>query len=335
MSSRRKTARGGRFENAGRANVSNFARRLPDKGMAVLERLTSKRSGWWPDLLASWAPSGSPGELRLAIRNGYMNFYSNGQSIARITFGRGGTTPTMHIHEKYVKKISDGGQRYVTLTDKEGRNADGRPVTWGGPEMLKEWVRNSCKHSGKEKRHIESLVQQSPRVIDLEMGLPAFGDRKTALRMDLVSLESTRDDIRLVFWEAKMIGDSRLRSITHQPKVFEQINAYRSYLADPTRKAQVAKAYQQCCGIIHDLYKLASCVGMTHPLDPLIKAAADPSCRLEIEETPRLVVFEDGKPRVEDAWQTHLKVLCHKASVTIIDKSSIGVPLELIPRCGG
>ena len=199
--------------------------------------------------------------MRLAIRNNYMNFYSKGQSIARITFGRGGASPTMRIHEKYVKEFSDGGQRYIKLTDREGRDPDGCLVTWGGPEMLNQWINNSRKYSGREKRHIEFLVQHSPKVIDLEMGLPAFGDRKTSLRMDLVSLEGTPDDIRLVFWEAKMIGDSRLRSRTQQPKVFEQINAYRSYLADPTRKKRVELAYRQCCRIICDIHKLASGLG--------------------------------------------------------------------------
>ena len=313
--------------------MSEFHRRLPDHAMCALKRLSSNRAGWWPDLLACWAPSGSSGDLRLAIRNRSMNFYAKGQSVARITFGQGGKSPTMSIHEKYVNPSSLGGQRYVRLGGEEGRDSDGGPVTWSGPEMLKKWIRNTHEHSGPEKRCIETLVQQSPKVIDLEMGLPAFGGRKSPLRMDLVALEGSRDSIRLVFWEAKMISDVRLRSRKHQPRVFEQIEAYRSYLADPTRREQVAKAYRQCCGILRDIHKLASCNGMTHPLDPLITAAAD-SDRLKVEETPRLVIFEDGNDRDERAWLPHLEVLCSKVSVTIVDKNTIGVPLESIPRCG-
>ena len=314
--------------------MSYFDRRFPVNAMCALKRLSSKRVGWWPDLLSSWAPSGSPGVLRLAIRNGYMNFYSKGQSIARIDFDGHSASPTMHIHEKYVKKHPDGGQIYFTLTDNEGRDEDGRLVPWGGPEMLQKWTENSSKHSGKEKCCIETLVQKSPKVIDLEMGLPAFDDRKSALRMDLVSLEGTSHDIRIVFWEAKMIGDSRLRSETHQPKVFDQIEAYRSYLAETTRKKQVAAAYRNCCLIIRDLHEMASGLEMSHPIDPLIVAAAE-SDDLHVEETSRLIIFEDGKKRDETAWQEHLEVLRRKVSVAIVDESSIGMSIESISRCGG
>ena len=311
--------------------MSNFQRRLPDNGMCALKRLSSNPAGWWPDLLSSWAPSGSPGQLRLAVRNRYMNFYAKGQSIAKITFSQGGSLAAMRIHEKYVNGSSDGGQRYVRLTETEGRDADGCPVPWRGPEMLKRWVQESHCYTSEEKRCIETLVQHSPKVIDLEMGLPAFGNRKSPLRMDLVSLEETPEDIRLVFWEAKMIGNNALVSRTQEPAVLKQIEAYSCYLTDSVRKKQVEEAYRQCCEIICELHKLAKLVGMTLPLDPLIEAAA--ISKLVVEETPRLIVFKYGKKRDETAWQEHLKVLLRKVNVTIVDGSSIGVPLESIPRC--
>ena len=70
---------------------------------------------------------------------------------------------------------------------------------------------------------------------------------------------------------------------------------------------------------------------MPHPLDPLIAAAAK-SDALDVEETPRLVIFEDGKKRDENAWQKHLKVLLGKVNVTIVDKGSLGLPIEAIMR---
>ena len=298
--------------------------------MKELEKLVSSRIGWWPDLLAEWAPSGSLGELRLAVRNGYMNFYSKGQSIAKISFGRGGSSPTMRIHEKYVKESSDGGQRYIKLSGDTGRDPDGRPVDWGGPKMLRAWVRNSRQHSGTEKSCIDALVGVSPKVIDLEMGLPAFGDRKTALRLDMVALEGTPKDIRLVFWEAKMIGDKRLRSRYGTPKVFEQINDYQRYLASPNRRQQVTVAYRNCCRIIRDLHSMATRVGITQPLDPLIVAAGDPGSNLEIDETARLVIFDEGEKRNEDAWRKHLHVLRDRVHVAIVEQRLIRNPLETL-----
>ena len=299
--------------------------------MKELEKLVSSGIGWWPDLLAEWAPSGTLGELRLAVRNEYMNFYSKGQSIARISFGRGGSSPTMRIHEKYVKKSSDGGQRYIKLSGDTGRDPDGRPVAWRGPKMLQAWVRNSRRYSGTEKSCIDALVGVSPKVIDLEMGLPAFDDRKTALRLDMVALEGTPKDIRLVFWEAKMIGDKRLRSRDGTPTVFDQINAYQRYLESPTRRKQVTKAYRNCCRIIRDLHSMATRAGMiTQPLDPLIVAAGDPGSNLEIDETARLVIFDEGEKPNEDAWRKHLHVLRDRVRVVIVEQRLIRNPLETL-----
>jgi hypothetical protein len=54
----------------------------------VLENVLSRQSHWWKDLLTLWRPSGQPTKedygLRLAIRDGYMNFYRRGQSVARV-----------------------------------------------------------------------------------------------------------------------------------------------------------------------------------------------------------------------------------------------------------
>ena len=313
--------------------MADFCRRLPVNAMNELGKLVSKKNNWWTDLLSQWAPSGSSGELRLAIRNRYMNFYSKGQSVAKIFFDRSGRSPTMRIHEKYVKPSPNGGQRYLNLLGDEGFDADGNPGTWRGPDLLEKWIANSLRHTGKEKRCIDALVEKSATVIDLEMGLPAFDDRKTALRMDLVALEGDSKNICLVFWEAKLIADGRLRSKDHNPKVFEQINNYRSYLRNNARKIRVIKAYRNCCSIIRDLHSMASKAGVAHPLDPLILAASDPSSKIRVDDTPRLVVFDDGRKRREEAWQTHLDVLRQKVTVEVvkIEMPDSG-PCELIDR---
>ena len=240
----------------------------------------------------------------------------------------------MSIHEKYVMKSPSEKQKYIKLKEDEGSDKDGRPVAWGGSNMLQHWTSNSKCYRTKEKRCIDTLVGHSPKVIDLEMGLPAFENRTSSLRMDLVSLEITSEGIRLVFWEGKMISDSRLRSNKGEPKVFEQIDAYHSYLADPDRAKEVAEAYITCCKIICDFHEMAKHVGMTHPIDPLIEMAAKASS-LTVEKTPRLVVFDNYKKRRESAWQKHLEVLRSRVSVAIVDKQSEDMPLESIPRLGG
>ncbi len=314
----------------GEPSMSDFNRRLPKRSWDRLQELASARIGWWPDLLECWAPSGHAGTLRLAIRNGYMNFYAAGQSVAKISFGRGGASPTMSIHEKYVKKCPGSGQNYVKLPCDEGADADGRPAPWGGRTMLDTWIARTRCYTSEEKCCVDKLVAVSPKVIDLEMGLPAVGKRKSALRMDMVALEGSPDDLRLVFWEAKLIGDSRLRSRKHEPEVFKQICGYRSYLADADRRQRVTEAYRECCRAIRGLHAMASQVREAHCLDPLVLAAAEPDSALALEDNPRLVIFDDGKKCNNEAWKEHLDVLRCEVPVAIVKTNAIFEPIEEI-----
>lgn len=314
-------------------NMALFNRELSSEALDELKRSTKEGNDWWPDLLAHWAPSGSSGDLRLAIRNGYMNFYSNGQSIAKITFGPNGA-PTLSIHHKYVIEPKPQGQKQLKLQSRQGLDTSGELTAWGGRAMLRRWIRNSKDHRGFEKPQIEALVASSPKVIDLEMGLPAFGDRKTALRMDIVALERREREIRIVFWEAKMIGDGRLRSKGPEPEVFKQIDAYKGYLATEGHKERVVKAYRRNCQL---LQHMAREVSNDRPdLDPIIIEAAGDGSNLVVDENPRLIIFDTVKKRDENAWQEHLKVLRDRVSVAITRASPAPMKaIECINRSGG
>src|SRR4051794_9142531 len=187
--------------------MSEFDRQLSFEARETLAEMSDDdRPNWWRDLLLLWAPSGHEGGLRLAIRNGYINFYSCGQSIAPIQFDRKGT-PKLHVHRKYVTGSLDCGQHYVKLLVGQGCDRQGEICAWGGAPMLHSWIASSVKHRGPEKCDVEKVVAEKPTVIDLEMGLPACEAQKTPLRMDMVALERTGDGIQIVFWEAKMIND--------------------------------------------------------------------------------------------------------------------------------
>src|SRR5580658_8906818 len=70
---------------------------------AFEEAARSHEPHWFKDLLSLWRPSGhcSGAEgLRIAIRNGYLNFYRLGQSIARVACVSGELIAD--VHYKYV-----------------------------------------------------------------------------------------------------------------------------------------------------------------------------------------------------------------------------------------
>jgi hypothetical protein len=261
-----------------------------------------------------------------------MNFYSCGQSIARIAFDRKGTSK-LYVHRKYVTGSPDGGQEYVKLLAGEGCDRQGKVCTWGGPSMLRFWIANSVKHRGTEKCDVEEVVAQMPTVIDLEMGLPASEGQSTPLRMDVVALERAADGIQIVFWEAKMISDGRLRSRT-TPKVFKQVEAYERFLADGHNRQRVIEAYRRTCKLLHGFNVVARKISDVPPIDDCIVEVARDVGRLDVAPTPRLLIFDDGAKRDNRAWQGHLLRLSERMPVTVIPRrSQVGLGASVPAGC--
>src|SRR5216683_2373357 len=113
--------------------MSTFGRKFP---MDCLSAVVLGENAWLCDMLAYWRPAGdqigrysgqqlasqalgqlkeNPKHLRLAIRNGYVNFYRGGQSVAKVDVDRRGK-PRARIHNKYVYGNEGKGKDYVTLT---------------------------------------------------------------------------------------------------------------------------------------------------------------------------------------------------------------------------
>ena len=192
--------------------MAGFDRRLSDLGFDQLQHC--EQLPWFRDLLLRWQPpgdalasfaDGGTKHLRLVIRDGYLNFYRLGQSVAKVGFSQTGV-PEASIHNKYVED-SAGDQSYVLLTGDRLRSAKGDDLgAYTGPEQLDGWIEEAEEYSGREKCFVDKVVACNANVIDLEMGLPAVGDAKTAPRLDLVALEEAADSWRIVFWEAKLMA---------------------------------------------------------------------------------------------------------------------------------
>ena len=293
--------------------MAHFERSLSSAALARLQDLTEENT-WMRDLVAEWAPNGTCGSLRLAVRKGYLNFYRLGQSVANVRCGTGRRPPTLKVHEKYVRPCARG-QRYLKVCPYGGRDDRGFPCKWGGREMLRAWIHNSESHANCDKKCIDALLTVSPKVIDLEMALPAWQGRadskRSAPRMDIVAIEGgAPGSARIVFWEAKMIGDSRLRA-ENSPKVFGQLDSYEEYVSDPDNQDRVKSAYIETCLILGRLHSIASGIRKVASLDSLICAATDPDFRVEVDSKPRLLIFDDGSSQGRD-WNHHLNKLTNK-----------------------
>lgn len=266
------------------------------------------RNPWFEDLLKLWYPSGAspsphpgrtPNHLRLAVRNGYLNFYRAGQSVAKVAFGQDGGLQAK-IHGKYVDGAECVLQTYRTLTNAGIKDTEGRLRPYK-PDQLQGWIANAYGKSGAEKRFVDFVVGWNPNVIDVEMGLPAYSSVRRAPRMDLVALEPCNEGWRVVFWEAKLADDGRARcSGTALPKVVAQLEDYSDWLSQPGHRDRVRQAYQTNCRVLVSLHELARKVRPEiADLGASIIEVANPEAPLpQIDKFPRLLIDncmrEDG-----------------------------------------
>lgn len=309
------------------ATMRSFRRSLSDKQMAALAAAASQPQHWWKDLLKLWRPNGvGSGDygLRLAVRDGYLNFYRRGQSVARVSFDRGGS-PMLSVHAKYVVNEEErqlGGLKYAALVDREISHVGLPTRSYEGVETLKSWIsvidRNFTKEGG-EKPLIDQLLDQQGNagVVDLEMGLPAWGTQTTAPRMDVVTIEDVAGRLTVIFGEVKRVDDSRIRcGDGASPEVLDQLEKYECYLAEPLHCAAIAAAYQHAALRVIELGAMARSVGDALTFGSTIERAASGE-PLDVAKEAVLIVMCTGTFS-EPHWMKHRDRL-HEHSVKLVE----------------
>jgi len=278
-------------------HYANFERCL--SGWPAFEgAATSAEPHWFKDLLSLWHPSGHcSGEtgIRLAIRNGYLNFYRLGQSVARVSCVSGELVAD--VHYKYVLDEQLPGMSkspYLRLNSEGVFFRGNRVAAYEGLSTLRRWiaVAGGEKYAGDEKSIVDKLVEKNDHVIDLEMALPAWARSKVAVRMDLVAIE----DGEVVFWEVKTVNDGRIRCnadflVDKFPHVLEQLSHYRVFLAQASHVELVELAYRDTAKLLVKLRALADEIGPKLALGPSIIAASTAD-RLAVAPLAALVVVD-------------------------------------------
>jgi hypothetical protein len=286
----------------------------------------SAESHWFKDLLALWRPSGHGSGttgLRLAIRNGYLNFYRLGQSVARVACVSGELVAD--VHYKYVLGEPPGysGPLYLRLTTNGVFSRGVLVAAYEGPATLSNWIAVAgTKYSGDEKSIVDELVEKNDHVVDLEMAIPAWAHSKVAVRMDLVAIE----DGTVVFWEAKTVNDGRIRcradfEADKSPHVLEQLSRYRRFLEQDYHLEQVERAYRHTAGLLVAMRALADEIGPKLALGRSIIAASQAD-RLAVAPLAALVVVDvlaDNK-RAWTSWKaSHEDKLLGKIPMRVLE----------------
>jgi len=271
------------------------------QGLNAVANAVASGDHWFIDLLSLWRPSGQPSGqwgLRLALRDGYMNFYRKGQSIARVKHIKGELV--CFTHGKYASGARDfTGQAYARTVGRTTTLA-AEIIPYNGLDTLKRWisrVNGDHEHKGYiglEKQLVDEVVAVNDNVIDLEMALPAWALQASAPRIDLVAVHEGR----LVFWEVKLPGDSRVRSSVtfqadHNPEVLKQLRSYKIFLEQSLHIEQIASAYRQTARLLVILRSYADQVSTPAPLGKSITATAEGN-NLTVAKEAVLLVVSDG-----------------------------------------
>jgi hypothetical protein len=268
---------------------------------------------WWRDVLAfQFEDEGVTHALLVALRDGYLNVYAQGQSVLKIGFDArraGDAILRCRIHRKYVRG-PQAGDGYDLFDGLQVTESDTAAVieTYNGLDTLRRWVEAARSYAGDEKKGVAVIAARHPEVIDVEMALPANapkeGEAKVANRMDIVALEE-HGGVQLVFYEAKLFFNPELRANDLKPRVLGQLQRYCDYVTAPDRRAEVIAAYQNACMVLAEIAAMRG----SEPA-PLVRAVAD-GAPLALDPAPRLVVFGHKAEQVAagSSWQRHADAL--------------------------
>jgi hypothetical protein len=292
--------------------MTKFRRELGDELLDCFQKAPS----WWRHVTEHKS-------LAIAVRYKYLNVYSNGQSIFKVTQKSGSLVAETHY--KYL--LNEATPEYRSFRNNEFAT-DGLTYIekYEGKKTLDRLISNANVYAGEEKKLVHDIISQknNSNVIDLEVtfttseksqeGPNAEIETEKKIekagidRIDMVALEERDQSIWIVFYEVKTINDSRLRA-RENAEVIGQLSDYKR--AIEARHDEIVTAYRQVCS---DLIRLNRQVGGPGQINALIeRVAKDDKKALKIDRDPRLIIvgYKGGYWNSPE-WQGHLKKLTDK-----------------------
>jgi hypothetical protein len=271
-----------------------------------------KEADWWQDVVKDE-------RLAIAIRYKYLNVYSKGQSIFKITQRDGALLAETHY--KYL--VDRAKPEYRTFSHLSFDTDQLHFIReYKGKSTLDLLIRNAGVYAGHEKTHVHSILRNNKNIIDVEVAFTTLLERNAEQqaqehaeeeaeksrvdRIDIVALEEKSvGSISIVFYEVKTFNDPRIRA-TENAEVIGTLEDYRD--AIKRAESNIRTAYAQVC---RDLIFLQRPVGgFDRTLDPLIEKAARDDIVLDVDPNPRLVIVDYSKPQWDASnWQTQLEKL--------------------------
>ena len=265
-----------------------FKRNLDQEFISALNHLYDQPNSWWRKLVDSK-------DVFFAIRNNYINAYSSGMSIGKIT--REKDVIRLLVNEEYLTLKNQ--EPYVDLLSSGPADIDRtRPIAANEKDYIFNLPRiknRAGRFAGDERKGTNKVACCILTVLDMEA---AFEDKKDQDpdpeneeevltkkgRMDLIVLTP---NLKVITIEAKLYANKDLRSEV-TPKVCGQLAEYHQFLSKHQHQSQLKEAYQNVVSIFGKLrgnfFKKRT--GHTNWRN----AQNDPNT-ISIDPIPRLLIF--------------------------------------------
>ena len=266
-----------------------------------VDRLNAEyeRGGWWRAIV-------SDPDLFIAIRDGYLNVYQNGNSLLKLTLD--GERLVGETHYKYLLR-PDVAKPYIPVDGGTVKLPDAVALFHADLSDVPALKRAAAAYGGEEKAGVHRIVMGNPNVVDVEIafGLEGNGDEAPATRrIDFAALCPATNGVELVFYEAKLFANKEIRAAGDTPPpVVGQIEGYRKLLAEHTDP--LVKSYRAVCGNLVALEGVRDRYASSLDLMGLV---AGKDAALHVGEAVRLVVFGfDADQRDGKVWAGHRQKL--------------------------
>ena len=264
---------------------SAFNRGLDDDFVKWLNKMYSS-GGWWRDLVDDES-------LFLAIRKNYVDVYYRGSRLLKLEKNRKGSVDPKFLPKDYQNKSDN-------IVKDDNGFIDKLDVT-----KLKEGIDlHKSTPDADERECVHSIALTNSRKDSwnvLDVSIAFEGERGV---LDFATLEESDEDVKIVFYEAKLFSNPELRKKGGKPEVIGQIDKYFCLLND--HQDEMIESYRR---VFRNLQELKGVAERNPERAKILGRIMEEPTQLAVEEEPKLVVFVQKEEDREDGrWKSeHLK----------------------------
>lgn len=219
-----------------------LTRSLSPKFIDALNVLYNDEKSWWRKIA-------DDKDVFILIRNNELRVQANGGLLLQVNQDLQSNI-ICKTHEDFLSLRSEKNP-YVVLEE-----------TTSGPIQRVEGLKGFVKHyskikrrinifTGKERQAVQYLANNLPEIVDIEIGfegeLKPNASKKSVPRIDMAAITEKGT---LVFFEAKLFGNSEIRS-KKTPRVVDQLQRYQQLLSK--KGNEIITAYQDQLNIYAQL----------------------------------------------------------------------------------